>query len=902
MGEERRILVTGDFVLDHHIYEGRRQNYGDAQSPGVRVKQEIGGAALVHDLLSKLCEQGEGNPPPLWKPCLSVQPGNYDSIDESDRAYAFWRPFPQNATSDKQFWLVNEAMGFGVVEQGAQPSCALWPPASDAPAEPDIIVVSEGGMGFRQDAECWRGLNFGSARWIVLKTASPVAEGALWEELSSKYSEKLVVVVAAGDLRESGARISASLSWEETLTDFVRESGMGGALAGLLNCRHLVVAFRSEGGAWVDLRPDAGAQEDSHEYRVSLIYDSSSIEGELDQKMPGTAFGFLSCLAAAVTRRLALDEDQPDMAAALAGGLSAMRDLRLRGHGPAGERPNGFPAGRLAEVIKTPTQGYSRAVLAARSGIIVGSASVGCPRQGRTGPPPMRSLLNEALRSQGPAYDLARLTLLNGPIALANLPNLRIGHLLTVDRRQTESLRTLSQTIRRYQSRDSSKKPLSIGVFGPPGSGKSFAVKELATSLVGKEGWMEFNLSQFDSPAELNGAFHQVRDRVLQGLLPVAFFDEFDSKGYRWLQFLLAPMQDGRFQEGQITHALGKAIFVFAGATSWSFETFGPPTPLRDADAVEREAYDKFRLAKGPDFMSRLDAYLDVVGPNRRQVSPPPDGSNPETHVSVSGHFFADDPCDLHFPVQRALIIRSGLGCDRFEKLTIHDGLACALLCAPSYTHGSRSLSMILEPFRAVHPGPLFPSLLLPRHQLAMHTDAGAFLNLCDSPDCTPWPVESMSQEDVAKVAPAIHEAYRQLGRKEGWLTPENDVGYDELDDFKRSSNRAAASRIPGILALVGLRLDPGIAEPHEEQAVRQHIEYHLELLADAEHEGWMKWHFEQGWRYAPKRNDEEKHHNCLLPFTELSDAERNKDREHVRHFPAFSKLAGLKIVFQRTT
>src|SRR5581483_4690165 len=138
------------------------------------------------------------------------------------------------------------------------------------------------------------------------------------------------------------------------------------------------------------------------------------------------------------------------------------------------------------------------------------------------------------------------------------------------------------------------------GIFGAPGA-KAY------------QGWMEFNLSQFADSRDLIGAFHQVRDRVLQGYTPVVFWDEFDSREYEWLQYLLAPMQDGRFQEGQITHQLGKCVFIFAGGTAWAFDEFGPRPD--DADDVRR-----FKLAKGPDFKSRLDGYINVLGPNQRTL------------------------------------------------------------------------------------------------------------------------------------------------------------------------------------------------------------------------------------------------------------------------------------------
>jgi len=48
------------------------------------------------------------------------------------------------------------------------------------------------------------------------------------------------------------------------------------------------------------------------------------------------------------------------------------------------------------------------------------------------------------------------------------------------------------------------KRPLSVAVFGPPGSGKSFGITEIANSLLPDQIELrEFNLSQFDSEGDL---------------------------------------------------------------------------------------------------------------------------------------------------------------------------------------------------------------------------------------------------------------------------------------------------------------------------------------------------------------------------------------------------------------
>jgi len=509
--------------------------------------------------------------------------------------------------------------------------------------------------------------------------------------------------------------------------------------------------------------------------------------------------------------------------------------------------------------------------------------------------------MHEALRQQGlncpnPAWDLAECVAQNGPVALGSLPHLSIGDLMSADRREVESLRVLRRLILDYMNRKASecKKPLSIGVFGPPGAGKSFAVREIARALMGekdwKEGWMEFNLSQFKegTTADLIGAFHQIRDRVLRAQTPVAFFDEFDARHYAWLQYLLAPMQDGAFQEGQITHPIGKCIFIFAGATSRTFESFGPPEK-------SGEAYDQFRMAKGPDFKSRLDGFLDILGPNRRQI----------VTVAKNGQTYnhAPDLCDIFYPVRRALVIRSEFRCKRNDKLDMDADLLRALLRVAEYRHGSRSLSKLIEPLKAGYPGTICRSLLPPRQQLDLHVDAVGFLRECERHGRRPTVSELTAP---AKVAAVIHETYRQLGIDQEWMTKgsENDIGYGKLHDFYKQSNIAAANRMAGTLALIGLSLKRGRNSARERENIRQRIEYNLELLAAAEHLGWMGWHLDQGWQYGPEKpptklaeEPVKKFHPCLRPYYELSDEERNKDRNTIRHYQEFADKAGLKIV-----
>lgn len=51
------------------------------------------------------------------------------------------------------------------------------------------------------------------------------------------------------------------------------------------------------------------------------------------------------------------------------------------------------------------------------------------------------------------------------------------------------------------------------------------------------------------------------------------------------------------------------------------------------------------------------------------------------------------------------------------------------------------------------------------------------------------------------------------------------------------------------------------------------------EQIAENVHDIWAKGRMEEGWTYGEKRDDEKKHHPCLVPYSELSDSEKEYDR-----------------------
>jgi hypothetical protein len=146
------------------------------------------------------------------------------------------------------------------------------------------------------------------------------------------------------------------------------------------------------------------------------------------------------------------------------------------------------------------------------------------------------------------------------------------------------------------------------------------------------------------------------------------------------------------------------------------------------------------------------------------------------------------------------------------------------------------------------------------------------------------------------KLAPAIHQGYRDdlPEHQRGGLY---DRPYEELADEGKAANLKAAMRIPEILKLIGYGLQPGESTPSEEQEIADRLQRNMEALANAEHLGWMEQRLIAGWSYGPQRDDNSRKHHLLVPYADLPDFEKEKDRQTIRRYPAYARMAGLKIV-----
>ncbi len=868
------ILITGDVVLDHTVYAGQRSEPISAESTGMIYREVLGGAWLTCGILAALRDTAaaSGAAPVVDEIVFGLdgdkeklrhaRPFNYGSV---------WKLFEE--TGKKPTWRMEMSLGYGASQDGDYP-------ASPAPGSrervPEVLVIDDGGLGFRnpQAKGCWPVWLSGEERpagleWIILKLSRPLARGELSLNLMREsWRKRLIVIVSADQLRSEGLRVEGGLSWETSVDDIVDELHGNRALHELVLSRHLVVTMRSDAALWLDQPGDEKAEQ------RQLVFDRKLCEGEFEQKhKEWKAYGYQSAAAAALAwfiaealgKKRAGRDPSPaediDLTLALTVGLSGKRYLLEHGHGEAQDDPR-FPYEGLAKHLLREQDAVVRRAGAATYAVAEARRATG--EREESGAASRWTILGQVSPwhfSRQPkvvSLEPARRVAVRGPDALPGVPCATFGKLQTFDRHEIDSLRSLRQLMLLYRDNPSQKKPLCLGVFGSPGSGKSFGLKQIAKGVFGAESAiLEFNLSQFRE-TDLFGAFHQVRDSVLGGATPVVFWDEFDSNNYDWLKYFLAPMQDGTFQEGQITHSVGRAVFVFAGGVNDTFQAFCAPSTEKKGD---------FLLKKGPDFISRLSAYLNIAGPNPRTAAPEGDG-------------------DVEYPVRRAMVIRIALGLGDRE-LQIERGLLTALLGARRYRNGARSLEKLVTYIRDSGGFPLRHAFLPPDQILALLVeDVGEFHRLIRRYG------SFYAQADL--LAPVIHEDWMSRLREEERRTNKNAVPWAELSADVRDSNVAAALRIPFILELAGLALEEGVGDSPDFDAA---VETHMETMAAAEHGGWEEQRRMDGWTYSARRVDEALRHDLLRPYDSLTDEEKEKDRNTIRRYPEYARLAGFRIV-----
>lgn len=701
----KNVVVAGDVTVDWMIARSRTRlgsaTYGDrwGGAGSARVAAEAGGAALIAAILRKSAT-------PNTKIVSPDIPEDFESPRNRRlvRSYSAWGAFPTSRMKSDggHSWRADEFFGTDCMTDKESARLAI---PEDIP-DPDLLVLDDSDLGFRDDEESWPMALCEpptAVPWVVAKMVHPFCEGDLWKRFYAEFLDRLVIAVSPSDVRKGTTIARPGLSWERTAEDMLNAVKNH---EGLSQAALVMVSLDTAGALLV---PRDG--------KACLIFDPLFQEGDWQREYPGMMMGYTTCYVAALALAALESPENPDWQRAAYRGLGAVRVLHERGYaqGPPNQLVDlHFPADAVGAALRSePREDFAAVELDELE--------------------PGWTILSQKLApSEEKLYEVAKEIVLRGPgAAIRNVPVERIGNWFSVDRPEIESIRSLRNIMVGYLRAEKRGRPLSIAVFGPPGSGKSFAIGQLAKTLLPK-GLADpvFNLSQFHGPDDLPAAFHRIRDAVLEGKFPVVFWDEFDvplGGELGWLRYFLAPMEDGQFREGEVMHPLGSAIFVFAGGVHHTMQGF------RDLVSPEGASPGiEMSRKKAPDFLSRLSGYLDVLGPNPR------DPANPQD--------------DSAYVLRRALQFRHLLERDTQLDLSrpdvIDEGVVRAFLRVPFFKHGARSIGAVIQMSALAGRARFERSSLPEANQLQLHVNAQDFLDLVVSSACrTPTNGEAARQQ-----------------------------------------------------------------------------------------------------------------------------------------------------------
>jgi hypothetical protein len=286
------------------------------------------------------------------------------------------------------------------------------------------------------------------------------------------------------------------------------------------------------------------------------------------------------------------------------------------------------------------------------------------------------------------------------------------------------------------------------------------------------------------------------------------------------------------------------------------------------------------RACKVSDFQSRLRGFLDVLGPDCQPTE------------------IDRDPC---YVIRRAVILRALFEratpqlLERDGELRIESGVLRGFLHVSRYRHGARSLEALIATSQLSGESCFERSCLPPESQLDLHVDATEFLAHVHQYE--------LEGELLERLAVAVHETFCAQLEADGYRYGERTDDeakthsslrpYADLPDDEKEQNRDAVRDIPRKLAHRGYVMMPDRRDVPPLPFSKEDED----ALAALEHQRWMDLKLQGGWRAAPETDKAKKLHKDLLPYDQLSESEKEKDREQVRRIPQFLAEIGYTIV-----
>jgi len=611
--------------------------------------------------------------------------------------------------------------------------------------------------------------------FFMLNRGLPDFEEDFWEKIFSEndINARTLAIVYADTLRKEGVTISKRISWERTAQDYLKELYTHPVMKNLRRFNHLIVRFGFCGAI--------------HSYRIGkiryhrLFFDPMADHSGIycDPVFEGDVIGNQSVFITSIVKDLISNantiKDNGHKVAERVGSAIKKSIVRCQLYYEKG----------LSLVIKNDEGGFNdiggfnenlfkkdlNVDRIADERIPIGNSSWSIINQSAE-----YNLLEVAVNIVQKGVENVLNKQLNKNKRPVWAPVVKFGKkgeekLKIIDRREIESYRAAHRLLKKaFESQDKRKRPLCIAVFGPPGAGKSFVVKELLKSanLDGSDVIPRtINISQLTEPEQfiaelkknpdkeeltavnakleesrrlsgevgdrsgsendtvrdsinININTYQEEKRKLEQTiekqnaknLPICFLvDEFDcdlnTEPLGWLKYFLSRMENWKGEN--------PPILIFAGGTSKNYHDFS-----REDSSVEKKEQARFAMAKGPDFVSRLVGHIDILGPD-------PVDDNDDTYVIRRAVFLRSLILDNIFPNNG----ERDENIDLSKEKKVNGDIVRAMLNVTEYKHGMRSMRAILDmSVKLGGDGGIYVSGSLPSLvQLNMHVDGNEFMN-----------------------------------------------------------------------------------------------------------------------------------------------------------------------------
>ena len=147
------------------------------------------------------------------------------------------------------------------------------------------------------------------------------------------------------------------------------------------------------------------------------------------------------------------------------------------------------------------------------------------------------------------------------------------------------------------------------------------------------------------------------------------------------------------------------------------------------------------------------------------------------------------------------------------------------------------------------------------------------------------------------KLARQIHIEYSRVeaaDRRSENQSPAVGASWEDLSEEYREFSRDSATHLLASAQGLGFRISP-VGEATGNPALMSQLAGRLDELAAAEHYRWMSSRVLNGWQHGATRSDPEKLHPDILPYTELSESIKEKDRACVRALAVMLQRGVLK-------